>query len=187
MRTSLRWALLDSILVVSSSQNAGAQAPVRVGGEFQANTYTTNDQYAPAVSMDNDGDFVVVWHSDGQDGASSGIFARRYSSIGAVIGAPFQVNVYTTSAQTFARVALVADADFVVAWQSLGQDGNLGGVFARRYSSAGAALTGEIAVNSSTVDAQELPVVAAENDGDFAIAWQSAAQDGNGFGVFVRH
>ncbi len=30
-------------------------------GEFQVNTYTTNDQTGVAVAMDSDGDFVVAW------------------------------------------------------------------------------------------------------------------------------
>jgi hypothetical protein len=31
-----------------------------VGGEFQINTYTIDQQRRPAVAMDADGDFVVV-------------------------------------------------------------------------------------------------------------------------------
>ena len=43
-----------------------AAVTVPVGGEFQVNTYTSNGLAAfdHSVSIDADGDFVVVWHSD---------------------------------------------------------------------------------------------------------------------------
>ena len=49
----------------------------RVGTEFQVNTYTTGVQGTPAVSMDDSGNFAVVWTSEGQDGSGAGVFAKR--------------------------------------------------------------------------------------------------------------
>ena len=46
--------------------------------EFQVNTYTTVDQTDPSIAIDNNGDFVIAWQSDGQDGDGHGIFAQRY-------------------------------------------------------------------------------------------------------------
>ena len=43
------------------TQSVAAQQPVPVGSEFQVNTFTTNYQLRPSVSVDADGDFVVVW------------------------------------------------------------------------------------------------------------------------------
>ena len=48
-----------------------------LGGEFQVNQYTTSDQRYPRISHDSSGGFVVAWQSDGQDGSSFGVFARR--------------------------------------------------------------------------------------------------------------
>ncbi len=50
-----------------------------IGSEFPINTYTDGDQGFPAVAMNNDGRFVVVWQSDGQDGDDWGIFAETGS------------------------------------------------------------------------------------------------------------
>ncbi|MDH3404054.1 MAG: hypothetical protein OES32_16485 [Acidobacteriota bacterium] len=45
-----------------------------VGGEFQVNTYTTSQQYFPAVGANGVGGFVVSWESFGSSGTdSSGI------------------------------------------------------------------------------------------------------------------
>ena len=106
---------------------------IRLGNEFQVNTYTTSSQRFPSVAADADGDFVVAWESSGQDGSSFGVFARRFSSAGAPLTSEFQVNTYTTSFQSAPSVAADADGDFVVAWQSYGQDDSNFGVFAQRF------------------------------------------------------
>ncbi len=52
------------------------------GTEFRVNTFVTGDQRYPGVAMDADGDFVVTWTSDGQDGSGNGVYAQRYDSLG---------------------------------------------------------------------------------------------------------
>jgi len=42
--------------------------------EFQANTHKSNKQENPAIAMDAQGNFVVVWNSYLQDGSSNGIW-----------------------------------------------------------------------------------------------------------------
>ena len=53
-------------------------AGVAQGAEFQVNTYTTGYQFNSSVAMDSDGDFVVTWVGDGQDGSDYGIYGQRY-------------------------------------------------------------------------------------------------------------
>lgn len=50
-----------------------------VGNEFRVNADTTNNQANPAVARNAEGDFVVAWESNGQDGSGNGIYARRYT------------------------------------------------------------------------------------------------------------
>ena len=86
------------IAALLAAQAAVAQVPV--GSEFQVNTYTTSDQREPVIVSETDGDFVVVWESDGSDnGDTSGrtIQGQRYSSDGIGVGSEFLVNTYTTS------------------------------------------------------------------------------------------
>ena len=59
---------------------------MRVGPEFQVNTYTTSYQEEPRVARNGSGGFVVVWQSTQQDGSSRGVFARRYNSVGPTQG-----------------------------------------------------------------------------------------------------
>jgi hypothetical protein len=159
-----------------------AQAPAPVGGEFRVNPIPGGNQASSNVGMATDGRFVVVWENF--DGDSYGVFARRFSSTGEPQAGQFQINSYTIALQGFPQVAVDADGDFVVAWTSLDQDGFLGGVFARRFSSAGAALTAEFMVNLVTSGHQGPPSLGSQGDGDFVVAWSSP--DGGSVGVFLR-
>jgi hypothetical protein len=160
------------------------------GGEFLVTTSTTNSQRHPSVAMDADGAFVVAWGSSGQDGSSSGIFARRFDATGSAQGAEFQVNTVTTDFQGIPTVAMDADGDFVVTWASYGgQDGSLTGIFAQRFDAAGSTQGLEFQVNTFTSGVQTLPAVAMDADGDFVVAWRSYGQEGyydGSVGIFAQ-
>jgi hypothetical protein len=89
-------------------------------------------QRFPTISQDSSGGFVVAWEVSSVDGSGYGVFARRFDSSGSALGAEFQVNQYTTSYQNFPAISQDSSGGFVVAWQSLDQDGSYFGVFARR-------------------------------------------------------
>lgn len=55
---------------------------VPAGREFQVNTQTLEGQYSPAICAAPDGDYVVVWESEAQDGDERGVFGQRYASDG---------------------------------------------------------------------------------------------------------
>jgi hypothetical protein len=154
------------------------------GSEFQVNSYTTSVQRDPAVTSDASGNFVVVWNSYGQDGSSYGVFGQRFSSSGIPQGSEFQVNSYTTGFQTTPSVASDAGGNFVVVWDSLGQDGSSYGVFGQRFNASGIPVGSEFQVNSYTTSIQRVPAVASDANGNFVVVWNSYGQDGNGYGVF---
>ncbi|HEV8267822.1 MAG TPA: hypothetical protein VGR00_06305, partial [Thermoanaerobaculia bacterium] len=155
-----------------------------LGPEFRVNTYTTDIQRSPSLASDSIGNFVVVWESLGQDGSNLGVFGQRYDSAGAPLGPEFQVNTFTTSSQSYPSVASDSDGSFVVAWQSLGQDGSNLGIFGQRYDSAGAPLGTEFLANTHTTNRQTTPSVASCSGGRFAVVWSSGFQDGSSDGVF---
>jgi hypothetical protein len=152
--------------------------------EFQVNTYTTSSQHRPNAAFGDAGGFVVAWQSFLQDGDSDGIFARTFDASGAPQAGEFQVNTTTPSFQRYAGAAAV-DGQFIVTWQSFGQDGSFYGVFARRVASTGAAQGSEFQVNTYVTGEQIRPVVAADQNLGFAVAWQSV-QDGSGAGIFAH-
>ncbi len=175
------WALF-----LAGSSVSWVLAQVPAGGEFQVNTYTTNDQASPSVTSDAAGNFVVTWYSYGQDGSGAGIFARRYDSGGAPRGGEFQVNAYTTEVQILPAASSDAVGNFVVAWQSYGQDGSYDGIFAQCYQASGAPRASELQVNTYTTDRQRAPAIASDPAGNFVVTWTSYGQDGSQSGVFAQ-
>ena len=152
--------------------------------DIQVNTYTTSIQSKSKVAVDADGDFVVVWQSSGQDGSSNGVYGQRYNAAGVAQGSEFRVNTYTASTQASPSVAMDNDGNYVVSWQSYGQDGNGYGVYGQRYNAAGVAQGSEFRVNSTTADYQYQSSTSMDADGDFVVVWSSYGQDGNGYGVY---
>ena len=97
-----------------------------VGSEFQINSFTTDDQRGSLVSADAEGNFIVVWQSNGSYGTDTSGFSiqgQRYDASGNPVGGQFQVNSYTTSDQFRPVVAADAEGDFVVVWYSYGSYG----------------------------------------------------------------
>lgn len=156
------------------------------GTEFRVNTFTTSDQVFPSVAMDAAGDFAIAWRSLGQDGSGYGIYAQRYNAAGVAQGAEFRVNTWTTFNQDSPSVSMDSAGDFVITWQSYGQDGDNYGIYAQRYNAAGAAQGSEFSVNSYTTSVQRNPSVALDTVGDFVITWSSYLEDGSGSGIYAQ-
>ncbi|MGA2061003.1 MAG: hypothetical protein ABSG67_11015, partial [Thermoguttaceae bacterium] len=137
----------------------------------------TSDAYASnaAVAMDGDGDFVVTWSSDKNDPSDSttswDVYARRYSATGQALSDVFMVNSYTPDIQRHSSVAMDAQGDFVITWQSMNQDGSGYGVYAQRYSPTGAPLGG-------TNEEQEISLIGRPK-GTFTLHWEYAGVTAN--------
>jgi hypothetical protein len=154
------------------------------GGEFQVNTYTTNDQKQPGVAMDANGNFVVVWESFGQDGGDKGIYAQRFNALAVPQGSEFRVNTFTANEQSSSWISMTPTGEFVITWSSTGQDGSGFGIFAQRYNAAGVPQGSEFKCNTYTSSDQIYSTVAIAPNGDFVVGWESFGQDGSGRGTY---
>ncbi len=96
-------------------------------GDVIVNTGTSNTQQNPSVNMNGAGDFVIAWEGNG--GGNEGIFVRRGSLGGGLIGSDITVN--TAAAAQDPSVGIADSGNFVVVWDN-GSD-----VFFQRYNSAG--------------------------------------------------
>lgn len=72
----------DAVLLIGPQRyDAGGSARAV---EFQVNTYTPNNQAAPAVATDGLGNFVIVWESDGSfddDHSDKSVQQRRFDAL----------------------------------------------------------------------------------------------------------
>src|SRR5438132_35935 len=135
-----RAVLLLVVLVALAPRAAYSQGGAPLGPEFRVNTYTTSNQLYPSVARHPQGDFVVVWPSNLQDGSSCGVFGQRYGPSGNPLGPEFRVNTYTTSGEFAASASADIGGNFVVVWHATGEDGSGLGVFGQRYAGTGVPL-----------------------------------------------
>jgi len=161
-----------------------AQPPGRLGDEFQVNTYTTDNQWVPAVGAAPDGAFVVVWESYGSPGSDTdraSIQARRFDGGGDPLGPQFEVNTHTYLSQIDPRVAVNAGGGFVVVWTDLagGPPGDGVAIFGRRYAPDGLPAAPPFFVNTATAVSQQKPAVAMAPSGEFVVVWHAWLQAGS--------
>ena len=166
----------------------------KVGSEFRVNTFTTNEQFAPSLAMDNTGNFVVTWTSGRsfvsggicQDGSGFGIYAQKYNSNGDSNGSEFKVNTYITNNQKLPSVTMDNTGRFIIVWGSIQDEGGYG-VYGQRYNSDGNTNGSEFRVNTYTTNNQAAPSVVMDNNGNFVVSWASNYQDGSGSaGVYAQ-
>ncbi len=179
---SISWTF--NLLGISSGLNQGESLISQgLGGEF------TRPYATQAVASDADGDTVTVWTS--KTAGQQGIYARLTQTTWTASGnkrVPTTVElpvILVTQNPTadFASVAMDGDGDFVVTWSQESATTSWD-VYARRYDSMGNPLGDAFMVNEETDDVQRYSSVAMDVDGDFVIVWQSADQDGSGYGIY---
>jgi hypothetical protein len=153
-----------------------------VTGEIQINTTTLGDQSFPAVDANNTS-FVVAW--EGPDADDTGIFAQRLDATGTLVGPELELPGDATGEQRRPDVGLEPDGDFVACWES--RLTVFADISCRRINGLGLPVGIELTANNTLASEQNLPVVEVSITGNFVVAWQSsAAQDGNGVGVFMH-
>ncbi|MFN8640840.1 MAG: hypothetical protein U0802_03965, partial [Candidatus Binatia bacterium] len=103
------------------------------------------------------------------------------------VGPALQTNTFTAGIQGAPAVSSAAGSgDFVVVWESFGQDGDYIGIVGRRYAANGVAQGGEFPANSFTVGPQSVPDVSVGADGSFVVVWQGYGPGGDDGDVFAR-
>ena len=148
--------------------------------EFRINATTAGDQYGAAAAALDNGGFVLVWTSDGQDGSGAGIYMQRYNDDADPRGGEVRVNTTTAGAQTSPAATGLDGGGYVVTWLQPASNA----LMAQRFDSAGRPAGAEFAVNqtAATSDAHS---VTALSGGGFVAVW-TASSDGDGTGIHAR-
>jgi hypothetical protein len=149
----------------------------------EARLSVSRDAAAPAVSMADDGSFVVSW------GAPGAVYARIFEPSGLPLVDDILTGALVIGAASNPQaVDVSADArrDFVVTWSSSGTDGQ-SDVYARGFAPDGSPVASPFRINNYVVSQQGNPSVAMSDDGGFVAAWNSWGQDGSLYGVYARH
>jgi len=160
---------------------------VKMGGEFQINQYTQNNQRNASVAGLTGGGFVVAYVSEKPtqvvtnpdlvpvDGgqwvqkvvSKIEILARRYDAQGAAVGNEFQVDAGSVVASS-PDVCAREGGGFSLVWNQhvAGEDWD---IYSRSYDAAGQALSAAYRVNASVEGKQFLPQVVASGNQLFVV------------------
>jgi len=110
--------------------------------DFIANTPSNSTNIVPACAINADGVLLLLW--SGVSGGESGLLLGTFDPQGHLLASPYIVDYSISPYQP--RISIDAD-EAVVVWTHPDADGSAG-VFARRYSTAGAPLGSVFQVNS---------------------------------------
>lgn len=109
----------DHSITVRRYSSSGAP----LGDEEHINLFSAGNQVDPAIAMNDDGSFVVVWESasayltfDPRDDSLGGVFGRCFDATGIGGNTEFHVNTYTPGRDTDLSVAGDGGGNFVVVW-----------------------------------------------------------------------
>ncbi|MFO1019515.1 MAG: VCBS repeat-containing protein [Planctomycetales bacterium] len=153
--------------------------------EFRVNSASANGQYEPSVAADPQGNYVIAWTSDGEDGDQAGVYAQLFNAVTYQVGSEFQVNTTTSGLQNGPDVTMAANGNFVITWSD-GSSISPSEVMMQQYSANGTPNGLERRVNTYTSSSQYYAHAAMDATGNFVITWISNGQDGSGSGIYSQ-
>ena len=154
----------------------------RPSNDFIVNLQQNDVQVLPSLIAMPDGRFVAIWRGSGVsgDGDGPGLNYRIFNSSGTGLSDELKVNTTITGQQTNPAGAALPDGRFFVVWQadSAAVDGSGAAVMGRFFRSNGLPDTSinsgnDFIIATSTVNNQQLPVVAALPGDRYIVTWRS--------------
>jgi hypothetical protein len=135
----------------------------------------TGDVVLDGLCVRPDKSVLLTWTS-GQD-----VYGQFFDTNLQPIGTATRMNTYTAGLQEYSIPRVDGDGNFVVVWESAGQDGSGMSIYGRRYDKNFNPLGGEFAITTNTTNDQIEPQVAMEPGGRFIITWtDNNNRDGGG-------
>ncbi|MEW6535145.1 MAG: hypothetical protein AB1454_05940 [Candidatus Auribacterota bacterium] len=137
------------------------------------------DANGPAGVASNGSNYFVTWtYLLG----NKDVLGQLCDNNGSKIGSVFKINSYTDYFQRYPSLA-TNENNYLVAWQSIIQDGSYDGIFGQFYNNDGTPIGSEFQINSYTTNYQSYPSVSS-NGNTYLVTWDSYDQDGSYEGVF---
>ncbi len=167
----------------------------KVGAEFQVNTYNTNDQIEPKTAALGNGNLLVTWASQGQDGSGLGVYGQVLDQSGAKVGGEFRLNTTTpndqqTSIQYVGNPLVAVDSNkFAAVWSSDQQGGPGSNTIFRIFNNDGTPATAESIVSDYPNGSNIIPSVTKLTNGNLVVTYSgggSGGPDPSGYGIYSQ-
>jgi hypothetical protein len=154
------------------------------GGAAQITSDLNSRWYGPSVAMDrSSGQYVITWAAGP---FPYDIVAQHFDADGMAMTEPYMVNTCLGNNQGHPRVAANGQGEYLIVWDSLGQDGSYSGVFGQRCARSGELVDAECCINACVQGRQWYPDVAMGGGNKSVVVWISDGQDGSGYGIFAE-
>jgi hypothetical protein len=152
----------------------------KAGSEIHVNTVIKKDQFRPDVAMLTNGNFVVVWESDGiaftSDTLLSYVYAQMFDSNGGKISGEFRVDETAPTdigARRRPKVVALPGGGFAVGYTTYTSSTSQSDVFIKIYDDNGNVDLGETQVNNTIQQAEVIGELSVNQDGQIIIVWQN--------------
>lgn len=177
------WAIFGQLLNSSGE---------KIGNEFQVNTYNISDQTEPkAITLEN-GNTLVTWASNGEDGSGLGVYGQLFDQIGNKVNSEFKLNDTTLNDQQTSisnsgnPLVALDDNKFAATWSSEQQGGTGSNIILRLFDSDGTPSTNEIIVSDYTDASNLSPSVTELSNGHLIVTFSGGGGglDPSGYGIY---
>ena len=159
-----------------------------VGGPEVLVNASTNVCANPNLVPIPNGGFIVAWSEKDRNSVNSNswdVVARAFYRTGAASGPAARLNQFRFGDQFAPRLSNIGQ-EVLAVWTSLNQDGSAEGVVGRFFGSDLTPRGDEFVVNATTPGSQIHPVVAADGQNRFLVAWSGFLGLAPGLDLFAQ-
>ena len=153
--------------------------------QFTVNADTAGDQMTPAVAMDKNGNFVVVWADDKDGNGAYEIFMRGFDENGKERIKTTVVNSKADGQQRNPSIAMAPDGRFVVAWEDESNGAKTPQIYIRGFDANGKQTFADRNVDNLE-GVRRKPSVGMADDGTFVVTWEDDSDMNDWFQVQAK-
>jgi hypothetical protein len=135
--------------------------------------------FNPRIAIDANGNALAVW--DQANGASSNIYANRFTAASSTWGSAVLIETDNTGAAWAPQIAIGADGNALAVWSQY--DGTNTSIWANRFNAASNAWSGAVLIEVNPGEAYD-PRIAIAPDGNALAVWRQS--DGVRFNVWAN-
>lgn len=139
--------------------------------DMRVNAATRGQQKSADVSVDEQGEFTVVWQDDTDKNRSYDIMAKSFDANGKERLQDFIVNSSSAGQQKSPRITTLLDGGFVVVWEDNRSLLTASEVVVKGFDYLGNEKIAEFTVNSVSRGQQKEPAINSNSEGHFIVAW----------------
>ncbi|MBO4349472.1 MAG: metallophosphoesterase [Proteobacteria bacterium] len=147
--------------------------------QFTVHTDTAGDQMTPAVAMDKNGNFVVVWADDSDGNGYYDVMMRGFDENGKERIKTTVVHSNDDKQQLNPSIAMAPDGRFVIAWEDNSVNADNTQIYVRGFDANGKPTFADRNVDTQAGTRQK-PSVGIADNGSFVVTWQDDT-DMNGY------